>query len=49
MLKLSVVLVWSGPLEVGNEVGWNRGVAQGACCLVSVWADLPVPMVVFLY
>ena len=36
-------LVWSGHLQAGKEVGWNRGVARGACCVVSVWADLPVP------
>ena len=49
VVKLSVVLMWSGHLQAGKEVGWNRGVARGACCMVSVWADLPVPMVVFLY
>ena len=36
MVKLSVVLLWSGHLQAGKEVGWNRGVAQGACCLVCV-------------
>ena len=35
--------------EVGKKVGWNRGVARGACCVVSMWADLWVPVVVFLY
>ena len=49
VVKFSVVLVWSGHLQAGKDVGWNRGVAQGACCVVSVWADLPVPVVVFLY
>ena len=49
VVKLSVVLMWSGHLQAGEEVGWNRGVAQGACCVISVWADLPVPVVVFLY
>ena len=49
VVKLAVVLMWSGHLQAGKEVGWNRGVARGACCVVSVWADLPVPVVVFLY
>ena len=44
-----MVLMWSGHLQAGKEVDWNRGVAQGACCVVSAWADLPVPLVVFLY
>ena len=29
-----------------RKEGWNRGVARGACCLWTVWADLPVPDVV---
>ena len=36
MIKLSVVLLWSGHLHAGKEVDWNRGVARGGCCLVSV-------------
>ena len=31
VVKLSVVLLWSGHLQTGKEVGWNLGVAQGAC------------------
>ena len=41
--------MWSGHLQASKEVGWNRGVAWGACCVGSVWADLSVPVVVFLY
>ena len=48
VVKLSEVLMWSGHLPAGKEGGWNRGVAQGACCVVFVSADLPVPVVVFL-
>ena len=36
VVKLSVVLMWSGHLQAGKEVDWNRGVARGACCVVSV-------------
>ena len=44
VVRLSVVLLWSGHLQAGKEVGWNRGVARGVGCVFSVWADLPVPV-----
>ena len=31
-----MVLLWLGHLQAGKEVGWNRGVARGGCCLVYV-------------
>ena len=36
MVKLSEVLLWSGELQAGKEVGWNRWVAQGGIVLVCV-------------
>ena len=31
-----MVLLLSGHMQAGKEVGWNRGVARGGCCLVSI-------------
>ena len=28
--------MWSGHHQASKEVGWNQGVARGACCLVCV-------------
>ena len=36
VVKFSVDLLRSVHLQVDKEVGWNRGVARGACCVVSV-------------
>ena len=41
--------MWSEHLQAGKEVGWNQVVARGACCVVFVWTDLLVPVVLFLY
>ena len=44
-----MVLLWSGHLQAGKEMGWNQGVARGAYWVFSAWADLAVQVVVFLY
>ena len=43
------LLLWSDTFRRVRPEDWNRGVARGACCLWSVWADLPVPEFVILH
>ena len=43
------LLLWSDTFRWVRNEGWNRGVARGACCLWSVWTDLPVSEFVILH
>ena len=44
MVKLSVVLLWSGHLQAGKARGLESGGGSGSVLMVTVWADLPVPV-----
>ena len=44
MVKLSVVLLWSGHLQAGKGCGLESGGGSGSVLMATVWADLPVPV-----
>ena len=44
MVKLSVVLLWSGHLQASKGRGLDSGGGSGSVVMVTVWADLPVPV-----